>query len=85
MATANVAYLRDGHEAVRLAREAVRLNDDAIFRDTLAAAYAEVGQFDNAITEQQRAIEMLRAAGEHDAVADFESRLDLYRRNQPYR
>ncbi len=52
---------------------------------TLAAAYAEAGRFDDAIAEQQRAIEMLRAAGNYDAVADFQTRLDLYRRRQPYR
>jgi uncharacterized membrane protein YhaH (DUF805 family) len=85
LATANVSHVRDGHEAVRLASEAVRLNDNPIFRDTLATAYAEAGQFDNAVMEQQRAIEMLRAAGERDAVPDYQSRLDLYRRRQPYR
>ena len=46
---------------------------------------AEVGRFDAAVAEQERAIEMLRAVGEHDAVADFQSRLDLYLRRQPYR
>jgi uncharacterized membrane protein YhaH (DUF805 family)/Tfp pilus assembly protein PilF len=85
LATANVSHVRDEHEAVRLASEAVRLNDNPIFRDTLATAYAEAGQFDNAVMEQQRAIEMLRAAGERDAVPDYQSRLDLYRRRQPYR
>ncbi len=85
LATASNAQARDGREAVRLAREAVRLDDHPGYRDTLAAAYAEAGRFDDAVAEQERAIEMLRAAGRHDEVADYRSRLDLYRRGQPYR
>ena len=50
-----------------------------------AAAYAEAGQFDNAVAEQERAIEMLRTAGRDNEVADFQSRLELYRNRQPYR
>ncbi len=85
LATARKTNLRDGHEAIRLAREAVRLIDAPAFRDTLAAAYAEAGQFGDAAAEQERAIEMLRTAGRDDEVADFQNRLDLYRYGQPYR
>ena len=85
LATASNAQARDGREAVRLAREAMRLDDDPGFRDTLAAAYAEAGRFDDAVAEQERAIEMLRAAGKHDKLADLRSRLDLYRQHRPYR
>ena len=77
--------MRDGREAVRLAREAVRLDDIPVYRDTLASAFAEAGRFGDAVAEQERAIEMLRAAGRHDEVAGFQSRLELYRRNEPYR
>ncbi len=85
LATARSTDLRDGHEAIRLAREAVRLIDNPAIRDTLAAAYAEAGQFDNAVAAQERAIEMLRTAGRDDEVADYQTRLDLYRYGQPYR
>ncbi len=85
LATARNTDVRDGHEAVRLAQEAVRLIDAPAFRDTLAAAYAEAGQFDNAVAAQERAIEMLRTAGRDDEVADYQNRLDLYRYGQPYR
>jgi hypothetical protein len=44
----------------------------------------DIGQFDDAVAEQDRAIEILRAAARHDEVADFQTRLDLYRRRQPY-
>ena len=72
-------------EAIRLAQQAVAAWPRAEYLDTLAAAYAETGQFDKAVNEQQRAIEMLRAAGDHRRVAGYQSRLDLYRRHQPYR
>ena len=76
LATSSSAYERDGEEAVRLAREAVRLKDDPYNRDTLAAAYAEARRVAAAVAEQQRAIKMLRAAGKHDEGADFPTRPD---------
>ena len=54
-------------------------------RDTLAAAYAEDGRFDDAVTEQERAIVMMRDAGQQEMIASAQSRLDLYRSGQPYR
>ena len=50
LATANKPELRDGEEAVRLATKAVKLTDFSrpIFIGTLAAAYAEAGQFSQA-------------------------------------
>ncbi len=70
---------------MRLAKEALKLLDYPAFRDTLAAAYAEVGLFNEAVREQERSISMLQAKGEHYKVADFQSRLNHYRRRQPYR
>ena len=85
MATTRDTRLRDGSRAVKLAKEAVRLNNTPAHRDTLAAAFAEAGRFDDAVAEQERAIEMTQAAGKHDKVSDLRSRLDLYRRRQPFR
>ena len=52
-------------------------------RDTLAAAYAEAGQFDDAVAEKQRTIEMLRVAGATEAaIAAFQARLELFRNGQ---
>ena len=86
LTTARDASVRDGEEAVRLAREAVRLDENEhVFRGTLAAAYAEAGQFDAAVAEQERTIEMLRAQGKGDEVAGLQTRLELYRSGQPYR
>jgi hypothetical protein len=49
--------------------------------DTLAAAFAEVGDFGRAVRAQQRAI----ASVDEKDRADFESRLKLYQARQPYR
>jgi len=71
-------------KAIKSAEKAVQLNDIASFHDTLAAAYAEAGQYSDAAREIERAIEMARAEGDTDDVAEYESRLNLYRQNEPY-
>ena len=85
MATAKDPNLRNGAEAVRLAKQAVSIRSDGAFVDTLAAAYAEAGQFDDAVREQQRAIKMFKQEGLLEMVQEMEDRLSLYRRGQPYR
>ena len=84
-ATATEARYRNGSLAVKFARQAVDQDDSVWNRDTLAAAYAEAGDFVSAVREQERAIEMIRAAGQYDEIANYESRLTLYRQGQPYR
>jgi hypothetical protein len=49
--------------------------------DTLAAAYAEAGDFDKAVKWQQKAMDM----AEDENTADCKSRLDLYKAGKPYR
>jgi tetratricopeptide (TPR) repeat protein len=84
LATAKDERLRNGAEAVDLATQAVGLSASAQNRDTLAAAYAAAGRFDDAVAEQGRAIELLRKEGQEKSVADFEERLALYREGKPY-
>ena len=50
-------------------------------RDTLAAAYAEMGDFKQAVNWQEKAI----AACMKKDKAEFESRLQLYKEGKPYR
>ncbi len=86
MATALDGRVRDGSRAVRLAEKAISLQDDAVYRDTVAAAYAEAGRFTDAVTTQERAVSMARAEGSSgDRIARFEDRLGLYRAGRPYR
>lgn len=79
--------LRSGEEAVRLAKRAVELTKekDEWNLDTLAAAYAEAGQFDLAIKTQARAIEMAKAKNDSGAADDMEKRLRLFQSGKPVR
>lgn len=63
LATCRDAIYRDGAKAVELAKRAVELSPDGCYLDTLAAAYAEVGKFDDAITTQEKAIDLLKREG----------------------
>ncbi|NQU56821.1 MAG: SEL1-like repeat protein [Rhodospirillales bacterium] len=86
LAASDNAGERDGKKAVELAEKAARLQpDEPYIIGTLAAAYAETGRFADAISEQKKAIRLLQTAGRQDEVASFQTRLDLYRGNKPYR
>ena len=64
-ATAPDDALRDGPTAVTLAERACERTRQAVpmFLDTLAAAYAEAGRFADAVTTQERAVELAPADG----------------------
>jgi tetratricopeptide (TPR) repeat protein len=76
---------RDGPRALKHAIRACELTDwkNPFFIDTLAAAYAEVGEFDKAV-EYQRLALSLPVVGKPTAEA-YRSRLALYTRKVPYR
>jgi tetratricopeptide (TPR) repeat protein len=85
LATAADAKLRDGKAAVEAAKQAVDMLHyrDGRYLDTLAAAYAEAGEFDKAVETQQKALddpEFMRDEGE-----GARKRLELYRQRKPYR
>ena len=50
--------------------------------NTLAAAYAEAGQFDKAVASEQEAMGLLQSEQERK---DYTSRLKVYQSNSPYR
>lgn len=84
-ATSPEPKVRDGAAAVEAARRAVRLSggSDGMYLDTLAAAYAEAGNFDDAVKAQQQALaDPAYLAREGDDARD---RLRLYLAKQPYR
>ena len=85
LATAPQDELRNAQEALRSAKLAVELADSPEHRDTLAAAHAEAGAFEQAITEQQRAIAMLRRAGQTAKIPAHQEALDGYRNGRPRR
>jgi len=76
---------RNGTQAVVYAQKSVELTPNSTnYRDTLAASYAEDGQFELAVEEQQRAIQLLGDAVEANIISDFDDRLNLYLAGQPY-
>ena len=86
LATCPVEDIRNGARAVELAGQLERLSAgrDPLVLDVLAAAYAEVGDFQKAQSTCRRALKLLpsSAAGRRQAM---ESRGQTYRRRQAYR
>jgi WD40 repeat protein len=84
LATAADPKLRDGQRALDFAEQAVAATNrkDPMIMDTLAAAYAELGQFTNAVRCQEEAIALLDKG---QLKADGTTRLKLYKSNTPYR
>ena len=78
---------RDGREAVRLAERACALTERQIpaLLDTLAAAYAEVGDFPRAISVTNEAVNRAHSSGDNDAVKLSENILASLNKNLPYR
>jgi tetratricopeptide (TPR) repeat protein len=83
-ATCPVDSVRNGKEAVQASLEACQLTNfkDLNRIDTLAAAYAEAGDFDRAIEYMTKIL-----GGKTDSTdrKKFETRLALYRDRKPYR
>lgn len=89
LATCPDAAVRDGPRALLAAREAVRLNrgQDSDYLDTLAAAHAECGQFEQAVERLTAAIALLQKNARNVAgnIRGYQSRLKFYQRRQPFR
>ena len=79
--------LRNAARAVELAKEANRLsqNNNPIFVRTLAAAFAEIGQFENAISTAESAARLANSQGQPALAQQIMDDVDLYRRQQPVR
>jgi hypothetical protein len=86
LATAPEPQIRDGRAAVRLAQKAISLDKtaDALYGDTLAAAYAENRQFDKAVAAAQAAAAAARKRGERELAAEIDDRCKLYEQHMPY-
>jgi tetratricopeptide (TPR) repeat protein len=84
-ATASDVKFRDGKKAVESATKACELSEwkERNDLDTLAASYAEAGDFDQAMKWQEAGIKLIPES-EADAIKDFNERLALYRDKKPY-
>jgi protein O-mannosyl-transferase len=87
LATDPDATLRNGPEAVQFAQRLCEVTGyhQAGALDVLAAAYAEAGRFNDAITTAEKAVELARAARQPELVGEIEARLDLYRGGRAFR
>jgi len=84
LATHKLSELRDGNLAVQLALRAVAKSPSAAYLDTLAAAYAEAGEFADAIATQERALALLDET--QQALRDeLNAHLQAYQQGKPWR
>lgn len=83
-ATCPVRAMRDGPRSVKEAREACESSNWENFAavDTLAAGFAESGDFEKAVNFQWFAVSIIPEGEEREAA---ERRLRLYANHQPYR
>jgi Flp pilus assembly protein TadD len=78
--------LRDGKKAVELAQQAVQLSgvNSPEILDTLAAAYAEAGQFPKAIETARQALNLSAAPNNKLMAEVIQNQLQLFEANAPY-
>jgi hypothetical protein len=86
LATSSEPAYRNGALAVKLAEFACRqtLFRQTIMVGTLAAAYAEAGRFEDAISTAQKACALASESGDWQLLQKNQELLDLYLKHQPY-
>ncbi|MGP8052774.1 MAG: tetratricopeptide repeat protein [Limisphaerales bacterium] len=86
LATGPEAQFRNGPQAVQLAEHACELTAyrQTVLVGTLAAAYAEAGQFDDAVATAQKACALASSRDESGLLEKNRKLLELYRVHQPY-
>ena len=87
LATLTPAEGGDPVRAVALARQVCEITNNRVtaYLDTLAAAHAAAGRFNDAMTTAQRAIELAGSTGQSELVGEIQARLQLYRGGRAYR
>jgi tetratricopeptide (TPR) repeat protein len=85
LATCPDSSVRNGSQAIGYATQACRLTDFKQYGmlNTLAAAYAETGQFSDAITMAERALKMEIAAGDTKSAEATRQLLARYKAGHP--
>ena len=87
LATCPDDRLRDGAAALRIAEDVCRRTSRRVPRalDTLAAALANLGRYDEAVAVAEEARDLARRRGDETLAGKIEARLVLYRGDRPYR
>jgi tetratricopeptide (TPR) repeat protein len=86
LATDKDKEIRNGDEAVKWALVACKGTgrENPEYLDTLAAAYAESGQFGQAIQTVKESIELARSAKDEDLVQELANRLEIYKSKKAF-
>jgi len=84
LATAADPALRDPREAIRLVEADAHSSEAPWLLDTLAAAYAADGRFDEAIRTAERAARIASRQALTESAEGIRDRLSLYRLHRPY-
>lgn len=86
LATSPDDSVRDGEKALQLALLAAEKTNyrESYILSTLAAAYAELGQFDEARSWSEKAVVMAEKEKE-ERLDDLKNELESYRKNEPWR
>jgi tetratricopeptide (TPR) repeat protein len=87
LATASDASLRNGSQALQLAKQANQLSGgrDPVILRTLAAAYAENRQFSQALETAKSASELAAVQGNRALVKGLQNEMTFYQTGSPYR
>ncbi len=86
LSTCPDSRLRNGAKALKLALKAVELNpNEVFFLDTLAAAYAELGNFKEAIKTVEEAIVLLKKDNNENLMNNLVPQLESYKAGKPWR
>src|SRR5436190_124474 len=87
LATSPDPSLRDGSRAIQLTQDVLRgagRDNPSVLR-TAGAAYAETGQFDQAIAMAEEALQITRAQGNDPLTEDLQHNIGNYRQRLPLR
>jgi Flp pilus assembly protein TadD len=87
LSTSSDNQIRNGPEAVKLAEKAAELtgHQQPAILNTLAAAYAEAGRFDDALTTANQALQLARQSNRTNLFPRIERAITLYQSRTPYR
>jgi tetratricopeptide (TPR) repeat protein len=87
LATWPEALFRDGTQATALAERADALTSNAspVISATLAAAYAELGRFDDAVKTGQRALQLALSEGNNARAESIQTQIAMYESGKPVR
>ena len=86
LSTCPNASIRNGSQAVQIAKRAVQLSQarDPTILDTLACSYAEAAQFEQAVETATKAYELAISHGRNQLAKSIQSRKRLFESGQPF-